>query len=245
MNVKKIGLLSLALVLALGTLGVSYAMWYDDLYISGNVNTGYVDVDFHSQYDNDSQGMNDPSEPGYWDFTTTPGSPSWEGARHDKDVANLASTWDQDSLINEDPAADLDKATITINNGYPCYYGSVAWDIVNNGLIPVYLYSVTLTELSKSATPIWTGETPIVIGTRYYVDVDAANQPGIDTSLDAGDDFSFKLSAHDCDQIDPWTWVDPREDIAYLDIWVHVEQDSAQKTNYDFDLAYRFAQWNE
>ena len=39
---KKFGLLCLALVLALGTLGVGYAMWYEDLYINGTVNTGEV-----------------------------------------------------------------------------------------------------------------------------------------------------------------------------------------------------------
>jgi hypothetical protein len=39
---KKIGLLCLALVLALGSLGTAYAMWYEDLYIEGTVDTGEV-----------------------------------------------------------------------------------------------------------------------------------------------------------------------------------------------------------
>ncbi|MCD6391565.1 MAG: hypothetical protein J7L92_06220, partial [Dehalococcoidia bacterium] len=42
---KKIGLLSLALVLALGTLGVGFAMWQDTVTIEGTVNTGSVDLD--------------------------------------------------------------------------------------------------------------------------------------------------------------------------------------------------------
>ena len=42
---KKIGLLCLALVLALGTLGVGYAMWSDTITITGTVNTGSVDLD--------------------------------------------------------------------------------------------------------------------------------------------------------------------------------------------------------
>jgi hypothetical protein len=41
---KKIGLLSLALVLALGTLGVGYAMWWDEVTIEGTVNTGNVEI---------------------------------------------------------------------------------------------------------------------------------------------------------------------------------------------------------
>lgn len=42
---KKIGLICLALVLALGTIGVGFATWIDVLYIEGTVNTGTVDVE--------------------------------------------------------------------------------------------------------------------------------------------------------------------------------------------------------
>lgn len=42
---KKIGLLCMALVLALGMLGVGYAMWKDEITIEGTVNTGTVVVD--------------------------------------------------------------------------------------------------------------------------------------------------------------------------------------------------------
>jgi hypothetical protein len=41
---KKIGLISLALVLALGTLGVGYAHWTDTVFIEGTVCTGSVDL---------------------------------------------------------------------------------------------------------------------------------------------------------------------------------------------------------
>ena len=41
---RKIGLLSLALVLALGTLGIAYAAWTDEVTIQGTVNTGSVDL---------------------------------------------------------------------------------------------------------------------------------------------------------------------------------------------------------
>ena len=240
---KKIGLLCMALVLALGALGVSYAMWYDDLYISGNVTTGFVDVDFNSQYDNDAGATQaDPKEIGRWDFAQVP--PVWVGNRYTKHVATTSSTFDDG--IGGTPSLDLDTATITIANGYPSYYGSVCWDIINRGQIPVTLYSVNLTQLSKEGTPTaWVGPQTLLIGTRYYVDVDDTSTP-VDQSLDAGDDFSFVLSAHDTVQLDPYTWTDAEAvTVAYLDITVHVEQDSEQKTLYDFKIAYRFAQWNE
>jgi predicted ribosomally synthesized peptide with SipW-like signal peptide len=43
--VKKIGLLSLALVLALGALGVGYAAWTDQITVTGTVSTGDLDID--------------------------------------------------------------------------------------------------------------------------------------------------------------------------------------------------------
>lgn len=45
---KKIGLLCLALVLALGTLGVGYAMWFDEVTIEGTVETGSVEISIES-----------------------------------------------------------------------------------------------------------------------------------------------------------------------------------------------------
>jgi hypothetical protein len=41
---KRIGLIALALVIALGSIGVGYAMWTDTIYIDGNVETGNLDI---------------------------------------------------------------------------------------------------------------------------------------------------------------------------------------------------------
>ena len=235
---KKIGLLSLALVLALGALGVGYAMWSDTLVMKGTISTGEVIVIFASQYDNDAAvGSNDPSEAGSWDVSGP--IPEWIGARYEKDYASTGSTFD-----DYDPLRELygDSATLTVNNGYPCYWGSVIWDVKNVGKIPVKLWSINLTELSKGLVE-WPVNMELVIGTRYYVDVDTLPAVvTVDTTLDPGDDFSFILSALDCDQIDPY---EPTQDVGFLDVTVHVEQDAEQKTSYDFTLKYVFAQWNE
>ena len=50
---KKIGIICLALVLALGTLGVGYAMWDKTLYINGTVNTGEVNLEILSASSDD------------------------------------------------------------------------------------------------------------------------------------------------------------------------------------------------
>jgi hypothetical protein len=58
---KKIGLLCLALVLALGSLGVGYAMWFEDLYIDGTVDTGTLDVEWsiHGYGDDETKDYSD------------------------------------------------------------------------------------------------------------------------------------------------------------------------------------------
>ncbi len=47
---KKIGLLCLAVILALGTLGVGYSLWSEDLYIEGYIETGELSAEW-SIYD--------------------------------------------------------------------------------------------------------------------------------------------------------------------------------------------------
>jgi len=232
---KKIGLLSLALVLALGTLGVAYAMWFDTLEIDGTINTGALEIIFASQYDNDPDTPNslDPCEAGSWNIST--GTPAWEGSRYTKDYASVGSTFEDYKQGTND---DGDYATITLNNAYPCYWASVIWDIKNVGLIPVKFWSANLTELSKGDAE-WPVNVELVIGTRYYVDVDTQT---VDETLDAGDDFSFILSCHECCQIDPFA---VNEDLGYIDVTVHLEQDAEQKTKYDFTIGFVFAQWNE
>jgi len=42
---KKIGLIAIAIVLALGALGIGYAAWTDVITITGSVNTGSVNLD--------------------------------------------------------------------------------------------------------------------------------------------------------------------------------------------------------
>jgi len=242
-------LISLALVIAMGGLGVGYAMWSDMLTVKGNVSTGFVDIDFASQYDNDGGTLNDPSEAGTWTFNDVA---TWTGTRYEKNVGSTTSTFsDAPTGHLEDYTNELDVATIEVANGYPCYWGAVAWDLKNRGTIPMKLNgSPKLIRLSKSDVDIWSTTfdlgTALEIGTRYYVDADAVTQPAIDTTLDAGDDFSFVLSGHNLDQIDPETWTNAGAVLkGYIDIAVHVEQDATQKAKYDFSIAFQFCNWNE
>ena len=48
---KKIGLLCLALIIALGTMGAGFAWWTDPLFVNGTVNTGTVAVELSKRVD--------------------------------------------------------------------------------------------------------------------------------------------------------------------------------------------------
>jgi hypothetical protein len=114
----------------------------------------------------------------------------------------------------------------------------------NTGTIPVKLYDQELVKVSKNATD-YTLATPmhLDIGTRYYVYVGADKQEIENFAFEAAQ-FSFTLSAHGCDQIDPQSWATGNK-VGYLDVTIHVEQAAQQKTDYDFSVEYTFANWNE
>jgi len=130
--VKKVALIVLALVLALGAAGIGFAKWSETLHIEGTVSTGEVDVGL-SQYSNDPnptgddlgdyyEGSLDPMECGYWEYCAE--GPCWVGERYDKNVASIDC-----ELVDSDEASDGEETIeITVTNAYPCYYGSIAFD---------------------------------------------------------------------------------------------------------------------
>jgi len=238
--VKKIGLICLALILALGALGIGYAMWEETLTIDGVVYTGNVDVEF-SQYSNDPPPHGtcaggiyaDPLDPkvcGSWTIPGVNGLEPWEywsGDRWDKNVASTNCTLDVNSL------------SIEIDNGYPSYWGSVLFDIDNVGTIPVAVISCNLTDVSGYTIP---GGMELDAGERYYVDVDTATPTVHTGTVAAGDDFSFMIDEYN----DDFTQIDPG-DVGYGWICIHVEQDAAQNntTDYTFTIEIVVCNWNE
>jgi hypothetical protein len=109
---KKIALLCLALVLALGAMGVGYAMWYEDLYIDGTVYTGEVYA--------------------YWDFC---GCFDIES----KDVGTTSCQIDQ---------ADPRILHVTVDNGYPYYFGDCEVEFCIGGTVPVHFESIEFVPIN-------------------------------------------------------------------------------------------------
>jgi len=126
---KKVGLLILVLVIALGALGVGYAKWSDTVTVSGTISTGSVSIGIKDAGVGDTGA--DP------DFA--PGVNS-EG----KNVASHVST--NGSQIGT--TGWYENITETISNAYPWYASSTTIEIMNLGTIPVKIDDVRMPTTS-------------------------------------------------------------------------------------------------
>jgi hypothetical protein len=143
---RKFGLLSLALVLVLGSLGIGYAAWTDTIFINGTVGTGSVCIEWIKVSDYDD----------------CPHGPPWYVGEGDGDpnldlyaVTNHSWAWPLDPFC-EYYAYDTDKNVactevqdlpppshsmlVTIYNAYPLYYQDMQVELRNCGDIPVIIY---------------------------------------------------------------------------------------------------------
>jgi len=146
---KKIGLLMLALVMALGALGIGYAKWSDTVTITGNVNSGSVCWTF-----TDPLTSIDPDDPPTIDWTCNPGFTNVR--RLDKNVGNTTVSF-----------TDPHHVQVTLNNTYPCYYNSISLHEISCGTIPVKLGVVKLTYIDPQTQLPVTVSVPH--GTEAYI----------------------------------------------------------------------------
>ena len=124
---KKIGLLCLAVVLALGTVGMGFAYWSEPLEIGQNpVSTGNVDVRFYGASSDDGPGRYDIKEYQYGSAIR------WD----DKDVGETTIQ-----------VVDPHLARLTLSNVYPGYQSRIELGMQNYGSIPAEIESVTINNI--------------------------------------------------------------------------------------------------
>lgn len=138
---KKIGLLCLALVLALGTLGVGYAAWIDTIYIEGTVTTGSLCWIFA---DCDLMDEDQPTNPGGDYPTATPDPTCNDGFEFEPGEGYF---WDLDKNVGwgaQNISADGKILTVTLNNTYPSYFNELTFYVYNCGTIPLKVDHVVI-----------------------------------------------------------------------------------------------------
>ena len=214
---KKIGLLCLALVLALGTLGIGYAAWIDTIYIEGEVTTGSLCWEFVScnLYDDDEPinygGDYPTATPDYTcnnGFVLEPGvGYFWE---LDKNVG-----WGEQLI-----SADGKTLTVTLNNTYPCYFNSLSFYVNNCGTIPLKVDHIVINGQN------YTTGVP-------YVQYDFNDDGAYDFEIQWGDNWGA--------QIDPG---DPSPEFSF---WMHVLQPcpQSQLDTLTFTIEIVAVQWDK
>lgn len=143
MRIKKIGVLALALVLALGTLGVGFAHWSGTLDISGTVHTGTFGAEltqnngvFSNAIDDEMIGAEAINSS--WPF----GFPSWRDTSKTQDTGH--ATCVLSNLKADYSGTANDTMVINVTNAYPCYNVWVPVDVHCVGTIPIKVwYNIT------------------------------------------------------------------------------------------------------
>ena len=186
---KKIGLLVLALVLALGGLGVGYAHWSQTLFVNTKVETGTVLIGFSEGTSNDPPPITQPGG----DYKTGNIDPG-----HDKNVAacsvvllNKKGTHGEDDIY--------ETANITMINAYPSYSNNVTLTVANGGTIPV-----KLEELCFDWDIDGTADANVTTCQTYEVDLDSDNltdfnlhvYPIVDNQIDPCETDNLTIELH-------------------------------------------------
>ncbi len=235
---KKILFIAIALVVALGGLGIGYASWTDKVTITGAVNTGIVCLSMKAKgvVDNGC-GLAIYNYPGAtgnqgdsnWD-TFVPGTPElscppgfvFSGDTPvctDKNVAWVEWTSTPPIPNPRDPLGRAQTMTFTIHNAYPYFYADISLWLCNCGTVPVKVYA-----------PVISQDDSIII---EYGD-------NIGTQWEAGQckevSFQVGVTQHENTQ-DPitgeWTISDPNAPL------------TAQDSTLTFTIEITGIQWNE
>lgn len=140
---KKIGLIALALVLALGALGAAYATWSQTLTITEEVNTGTFIVGVRDVGTNDGGPALGETYKGVVGILH-PESPPTDGKEdpgYSKNVAAARSVDGEEKCMHEGTQYFHD-VTETIVNAYPSYSCTITLEFANCGTVPAIVESV-------------------------------------------------------------------------------------------------------
>ena len=216
---RKIGVICLSLLLALGLLGVGYAAWTDEIVVTGDVSTGEVKLGVFSCSLLDSIA---PINPG-GDFPTT--NPDWSIAPGfvsppfllDKNVA-----WGECELSDSNGDGVNDTVTVTFHNTYPCYFNVVNFYPYNAGTIPIRINSVLIE---------WDGGSQLITSSPYYVGMDINGDGYDDIEILWGNNFGAELN--------------PGGFPVEVSFWIHVLQEAPQNASLSFTATMMAVQWDE
>jgi len=150
---KRVGILALALVLALGVLGVGYAMWDETLAVEGIVHTGEVSAVWTEAFSNDDG------------LVSNPAKDADDGGLDPRDywVANGTPRYDKDAAMCIVEGSGTQEMRVTLANAYPSYHPTVIFSIDNTGTIPVKLQAMEYSVDDGTTWNSWNGTIKITV----------------------------------------------------------------------------------
>lgn len=157
---KKIGLICLALVLAMGALGVGYAAWTDTVTIDGTVDTGSVELGIvkatgtlYQDKDVATVGFSFVDPIGLWECSVPPGAQAYA----------------------------YEKLVVTIAKAFPCLTVDIAFYVGSLGTIPTHLQEIKVSDPTGELTflKVTDPQDPNKLG--YFYDTGDAEKEAIIT----------------------------------------------------------------
>ena len=175
------GIVALAVVVALGSIGITYASLSGQGKGKGNVvHTDYFSDPFSWVVSNDSGQVDDPAIDSD-DTGPDPKAPQSIGEntcdRYDKDVASTTAALD-----------GLYNIVVTVSNAYPSYYPTIFYGIINDGTVTGGIDSITVDEN-------FTGEDDIVDDDIPELTVTVGGI-AVDQEVEAGEEVTGNLAIH-------------------------------------------------
>jgi len=214
---KKIGLLCLALVLALGALGVGYAAWTDTITIEGTVNTGSVDinVEYYSGTDIYKNLTTEEMVTVHW-VKDAAGSIKWSSGQ--PPTNGLLVAWAAAA-----PGKADDTVLVTYNGTFPCQ--ALVADIIVHyeGTIPAMVTAEIDTD-DPWLEDLWNAGDAGVYGALF--------------NMESGFEFigpivELPIQMHYCDYAKVW-------------LWFHLPQDDTlMNQTGSFNATITAIQWNK
>jgi hypothetical protein len=258
---KKIGILLLVLVIAIGALGVGYAHWWDWTFIRGEVNTGElcVGITGFTEYDDcvdDATGNPGVLFPQY----TNPNDPDFDGEydvstmgvdvdRYDKNVACCAF-----ELVNprEGVLHEGDQVYTILSgalyNGYPSYWNLVDVQFANCGTVPAGLRGVWIRPIYPDGS----------LGPWTMMEPDPKRNGTVDADGNYPYVYAIDMDDDGVAEVNVWThwpgqdptapeWINQLDPCDRTTLWfdIHVNQQADENATYNYYVAFGWVNWNQ
>jgi hypothetical protein len=238
---RKIGLLLLVLVLAMGALGVAYAHWNGELVINGTVNTGTFGAELTQNNTVIWQPIDDePFEDGQPNLNLIPcGSIyetlGWIDSLKTQDNA-YAECVLSDEKVDDYSGDAMDTITITVTDAYPCYEVWCPIDVHCIGTVPIHVWYTIDDAPAADVVEVMIIKDPVVdqLGDDHF-DL-TLGKDGINPTTEAN-----PLKLHQCESAHALVYIHPVQPNGPNDPGDDKDGAEAGET-YTFDITIHYQQ---